>query len=184
MQRLYLFFVLLVGVLLDFRCDDHEFDSCQFEQVPGFAGRMILLFADHALDSAIHDGFGASIARLEFPIDRGAVNRDSIAGRIANGVYLPMGRADAMLGHGPVFMSDLVQLMAFIIAMRHADRRAHIPGREDALVFDEHHADAPAVASAALADCARDLQKILVSRRPDVLLFVCHIKVTSYKLQE
>jgi hypothetical protein len=101
---------------------------------------MVILFADDSFDPDIDYHLGADIARSHFAIKCRPIKRDAQLGRLANGILLGVGGADAVLGGMSVFVNDSVKLMADLVAVRQAHWRADIAGGENLLVSGDNAA--------------------------------------------
>ncbi len=141
---------------------------------------MVMLFADHAPDSAVDYEHGARPAGGHFAVDRAAVDGNAAFGRLTNCILLGVYGADTMLRNAAVRMNRLPHQMSNLIAVRKPRRRTNIACNQN-LVIAGNYAPRPSPpARRPLGNRPRRFHKILIPCRPDIF-FVSHIPLLFSK---
>ena len=170
-------FVQLHGVFQMFYCNFRLLKH--FERIRLV---MVVLFADHAPDSAVDYEHGARPAGGHFAVDRAAVNGNAAFGRLTNCILLGVYGADAMLRNAAVRMNRLPHQVSNLIAVRKSRRRTNIACNQN-LVIAGNYAPRPSPsARRSLGNSPRRFHKILIPCRPDIF-FVSHIPLLFSKNQ-
>ena len=152
----------MVCVLLDFIVEEFELDAGLAEEVLALCTSMVFAFTDHAFDAAVDDKHGAGAAGGHATIEGSAVEGDAPAGSLTDGVLLGMYGTHTMLRYATIFMDNLAEEMAHIVAMGETLGRAYIACYQDLLVFYNDTTATPTVACGALADGVREVEEIVI----------------------
>ena len=123
---------------------------------------MVAALCYNSLDANAGDQHGADAAGLHGAVERRAVQGQTIASRLADGILLGVNGAHAMLPDGAILVDSFLHEMADFVAVGEARRRADIPGADDALVADDDATAAASVAGGAAGDLVDQVDEVLV----------------------
>ena len=87
---------VLAVVALDYILHDVELDSGLGEDVSGVLARVVAALGDDSLDADAGDKHGTDPAGLHSAVERRAVQRQTVSGRLTNSVLLSMSGSDTM----------------------------------------------------------------------------------------
>ena len=100
--------------------DDRELDVCRCQDLGRVSTGVVAAARHDSRDAAGGNEHGTDSARFHRAIDRGSFERKAVAGGLNNGVLFGMHGADTVLAHRPVVIHNLLQVVARLIAVRHA----------------------------------------------------------------
>lgn len=114
--RVFLYLIVLV----------FERDAGLPKHLLGLGSGMIPAFADDANNAAIDDEHGADTARSHAAVEGGSVDGNAELRSLADGILFGMHGPDAMVGYAAVLMDHLLHVVADIVAVLEARRRADV----------------------------------------------------------
>jgi hypothetical protein len=135
-----------------------------FKHVLGFTAGVVTSFADDLGYPAVDDEHGAYAAGGHAAVKRRALQTDAELGGLTDGVLFGVDGADAVLGHGIVFVGDLLHLVTDFVAVRETHGRADVSRHEELAVAGDDAAASPSVTRCALCDGVGHFHEIVVPR--------------------
>ncbi len=152
----------MVVVLLDFVVEEFQLDTGLAEEFFALGAGVVFAFAHNALDAAVDDEHGAGAAGGHTAVEGGAVEGDTAAGGLADGVLLGMDGADAVGGDTAVGFDGFAEEVSHLVAVGEAGGGADIAGDEELAVFDDDAAGATTVAGGAFGGGVGQLHEVFV----------------------
>ena len=128
---------LLIRILLHFVVEELELDAGLVEKFLALGTAVVFALADHTFDAAIDDEHGAGAAGCHAAVERGAVEGDTTAGGLADGVLLSMHGTHAVCRNMAVGIDGLAEEVSHLVAVRQAAGRTHVAGDQQLLVLHD-----------------------------------------------